>query len=79
MSAARRTRDVDDVLEEADATLLEIVDHVLNKGVVVSGELMLGIAKVDLVYVRISAVLCAADRVLPGVAARPALPRGSKR
>jgi hypothetical protein len=37
---------------------------VLNRGVMVSGDLVLGLAQVDLVYVRLSALLCAADRVL---------------
>jgi hypothetical protein len=54
-----------DLLEEADASLLDLVDHVLNKGVVVTGDVMLGLAGVDLVYLRLSAVLCAADRMLP--------------
>jgi hypothetical protein len=53
-----------DLLAEADASLLELVDHVLNRGVVVSGDVILGIAEVDLIYVRLSALLCAADRVL---------------
>ena len=51
------------LLEDDDATLLELVDHVLNKGVVVSGDVMLSIAGVDLVYLRLSALLCAADRI----------------
>lgn len=51
------------LIEDADATLLELVDHVLNKGVVVSGDVMLSIAGVDLVYLRLSALLCAADRI----------------
>jgi hypothetical protein len=54
-----------EVLEDADASLLDLVDHVLNKGVVVTGDVMLGLAGVDLVYLRLSAVLCAADRMLP--------------
>jgi hypothetical protein len=53
-----------DLLAEADASLLELVDHVLNRGVVVTGDVILGIAEVDLIYVRLSALLCAADRVL---------------
>lgn len=51
------------ILEGIDASLLDIVDHVLTKGVVVTGDLMLGVAEVDLVYLRLSAVLCAADRI----------------
>ena len=53
------------VLEDADAALLDLVDHVLNKGVVVTGDVMLGLAGVDLVYLRLSVLLCAADRLLP--------------
>jgi Gas vesicle protein len=55
----------EDLLEGADASLLEIIDHVLNKGVMVHGELFLGVAGVDLIYLRVSAMLCAADKVLP--------------
>ena len=48
-----------------ESSLLDLVDHVLTKGVVISGDLVLGVADVDLVYLRLAAVLCAADRVLP--------------
>ena len=61
----RREEQAMEILENADQSLLDIIDHVLNKGVVVSGEVMLGVAGVDLVYLRLSAVLCAADRVQP--------------
>lgn len=61
----RREEQAMQILEDADQSLLDIIDHVLNKGVVVSGEVMLGVAGVDLVYLRLSAVLCAADRVQP--------------
>jgi hypothetical protein len=61
----QRTRDEDDdLLADADASLLELVDNVLNRGVMITGDLVLGLAQVDLIYVRISALLCAADRVL---------------
>ena len=51
------------VLEDADASLLDLVDNVLTKGVVIDGEILLGLAGVDLVYLRLSAILCAADRI----------------
>ena len=54
------------VLETEEASLLDVVDNALNKGVVLSGDLTLALAHVDLVYVRLSLLLCAADRVLPG-------------
>jgi hypothetical protein len=53
------------VLETNDVTLLDVIDNALAKGVVLSGELTLAMAHVDLVYVRLSLLLCAADRVLP--------------
>lgn len=53
------------ILDGADATLLDLVDHVLTKGVVLEGAVVLGLADVDLVYLRLRALLCAADRVAP--------------
>ena len=61
MSAARDQ--ARDILDRADASLLEVVDNLLTKGVVLSGDVMVGLAGVDLVYVRLSVLLCAADRI----------------
>ena len=38
-------------------TLLELVDRVLDKGVVLTGDITLSVADVDLVYVGLRAVL----------------------
>ena len=51
-------------LDDVDVSLLDVIDHVLNQGIVVSGELTLGVADVDLIYVRLLALLCSADRVV---------------
>ena len=51
------------LLEEADASLLDLVDNALTKGVVIDGEIVLGLAGVDLIYLRLGAILCAADRI----------------
>lgn len=53
------------IIEEGDATLLDLLDNLLNKGVVLNADLILALADVDLVYIRLSALLCAADRILP--------------
>ena len=53
------------VLGDPDASLLDVVDNVLNKGVVLSGDLTIALAQVDLIYARLSLLLCAADRVMP--------------
>ena len=44
-------------------TLVEIVDRVLNKGVVVSGDIMLSVADVDLVYVNLRLLLASASTI----------------
>ena len=51
------------LFEDADATLLDLVDNILTKGVVIDAEIVLGLAGVDLVYVRLSALLSAADKM----------------
>ncbi len=61
----RRRSGADAVLDSSEASLLDIIDNVLNKGVVLSGDLTIALAQVDLIYARLSLLLCAADRVLP--------------
>jgi hypothetical protein len=48
----------------SDTSLLDVIDSLLNKGVVLNADIILALANVDLVYLRLSALLCAADRVL---------------
>jgi hypothetical protein len=44
-------------LLQHEVTLLELVDRVLNKGVVLSGDITLSVADVDLVYVGLRVLL----------------------
>jgi gas vesicle protein GvpA/GvpJ/GvpM family len=53
------------LIDESDASLLDVIDNLLNRGVVLNADLILALANVDLVYVRLSALLCAADRLVP--------------
>lgn len=53
------------LIASADESLLDIIDNLLGRGVLLHGEVVLGLADVDLIYVRLSVLLCAADRVLP--------------
>ena len=53
------------IIEEPEASLVDVIDNLLNRGVVLTADVVLALANVDLVYLRLSAVLCAADRVLP--------------
>lgn len=54
------------LLDRADASLLDVVDNLLTKGVVLSGDVVLGLAGVDLIYARLSVLLCASDRITEG-------------
>ena len=55
------------LFDESQATLMDLVDNILNKGLMVSGDVVISLADVDLVYLKLSALLCAADKVLPGM------------
>lgn len=48
---------------ERSQSLLDVVDNLIDKGVAVDGEVVLGLADIDLVYVRLGALIAAADRV----------------
>lgn len=54
---------------EQEVTLLELLDRVLDKGVVLSGDITLSVADVDLVYVGLRVLLSsveAAERMRRG-------------
>lgn len=44
-----------------DVSLVEILDHVLNSGVVIHGSLVISLAGVDLVYVGLNVVLTSVE------------------
>jgi hypothetical protein len=51
------------IVQTSDTSLLDVLDSLLHKGVVLNADIVLALANVDLVYVRLSALLCAADRI----------------
>ena len=53
------------VLDVGEASVLDVLDHVLAKGVMMTGDVTLGVAGIDLIYLRLSSLLCGADRVMP--------------
>jgi hypothetical protein len=61
----KTTAIAEQVLDIPDTSVLDLLDRVLSKGVLASGDVTLGVAGVDLIYLKLSAILCAADRVLP--------------
>jgi len=49
---------------EEEASLLDILDHVLNAGVVLHGSVVISVAGVDLVYLGLNAVLTSVETAL---------------
>ena len=50
-------------LTAEDASLLELVDRLLNKGVVLAGEAMISVAGIDLIYLGLNVVLAAVETI----------------
>jgi hypothetical protein len=64
-----------DVYAGRDVTLLDLVDRLLDKGVVLGGDIVLSIADVDLVYISLRALVASVDTAMglgsPPERARP--------
>lgn len=54
-----------EIFDADHVALVELVNRVVDKGVVLSGELTISVADVDLLYLGIRLLLCSADRVSP--------------
>jgi len=65
---------MDDLALRRDCTLLDLVDRILDTGVTLSGDVVLSVADVDLVYVSLRSLLASVDaafRTAPGAASPP--------
>ena len=54
---------------EQEVSLLDIIDHVLNAGVVIHGSLVISVAGVDLVYLGLNLVLTSVETALRNIEA----------
>lgn len=50
-------------LTAEDTSLLELVDRLLNKGVVLAGQATISVAGIDLIYLGLNVVLGAVDTI----------------
>ena len=50
--------------EEQDLSLLETLDHLLDRGVVIAGEAVISIGDVDLLYLGLNIVLANVDALI---------------
>lgn len=49
--------------EEKDMTLLELLDRLLDKGIVIHGDLIISIADIDLIYLGLRLVIGSVDTI----------------
>jgi len=50
-----------DIAKSKNVTLLEILDRVLEKGVIISGDMVISVADVDLIYVGLKVLLSSVE------------------
>ena len=50
-----------DQLEQADLSLLETLDHVLNRGLVIAGEITISVADIDLIFLGLNVLLSSVE------------------
>ena len=50
-------------LRHKDIALLELLDRVRDKGVVVAGDLTISVADIDLIYVGLRLLLCSVEKI----------------
>ncbi len=49
-------------LEESDLSLLETLDHVLNSGLVIAGEITISVADIDLIFVGLNVLVSSVEK-----------------
>ena len=57
---------IDDAAASRQLTLVELVDRLLGKGVVISGDITLAVADIDLVKVELRALVASVDALAGG-------------
>jgi hypothetical protein len=63
-----------DLLQTDDISLLETLDHVLNRGLVIAGEITISVADVDLIYLGLNVLLGSVETIAQAIAKRQDAP-----
>jgi len=56
-------QDYTEILDTSELSLLETIDHVLNRGLVISGDITISVADIDLIYLGLNVVLGSVDTI----------------
>ena len=52
---------ISDEWENTDLSLLETLDHVLNRGLVIAGEITIAVADIDLIFVGLNVMVSSVE------------------
>ena len=50
-----------DILGQSDVSLLETLDHVLNRGLVIAGEITISVADIDLIFIGLNVLVSSVE------------------
>ena len=68
-----------EAFEETDLSLLETLDHVLNKGLVIAGEITISVADIDLIFVGLNVLVSSVEKAHEVLREREINARGAAR
>ena len=54
----------ENVVDNRNVTLLELLDRLLDKGIVISGDLVISVANVDLIYVGLRVLISSVETLV---------------
>jgi gas vesicle structural protein len=57
--------------EQSDLSLLETLDHVLNRGLVIAGEITISVADIDLIFVGLNVLVSSVETAHEVLRRRP--------
>jgi hypothetical protein len=66
------------LFEQNDISLLDTLDHVLNRGLVISGEITISVADIDLIYLGLNVVMGSVETIKEVLEHADATTAGSK-
>jgi hypothetical protein len=57
--------------EETDVSMLETLDHVLNRGLVIAGEITISVADIDLIFIGLNVLVSSVETAEETLRRRP--------
>ena len=62
---------ISEEFEETDLSLLETLDHVLNRGLVIAGEITISVADIDLIFIGLNVLVSSVETAHEVLRRRP--------